>query len=67
MIKEHSDLKFTSSIPRDDYNDEIEVEATSSGILIEGYVTIPWDWVLRAYERFRQESPDTSLPPSPDP
>lgn len=62
----HSDraeLRFVRQIPDAGYNRDIEIEATESGILIEDYITLPWDWIQRASEILGVES--LGRPPAP--
>ena len=41
-------LRIVWEVPNGDCNREIEIQATTTGILIDDYVTIPWGWLQEA-------------------
>lgn len=45
-----AELKLVRQIPEDDYNRDVEIVATESGLRIDDYITVPWEWIRRASE-----------------
>lgn len=41
-------LKIIGTVPEDDYNREVDIEAKSDGLWIENCIFIPWDWLNQA-------------------
>jgi len=52
-------LKIIRQIPEDEYNRDVEIEARESGVWIDDYIVIPWDWILRARDALNLPEPDS--------
>jgi hypothetical protein len=64
-----AELKFVREIPDGEYNRDVEIEATSEGIRIDDYITVPWDWIRRASGLLGLEvpgRPPASIPVVPE-
>jgi len=52
-------LKIIRQIPEDEYNRDVEIEARESGVWIDDYIVIPWDWILRTRDALNLPEPDS--------
>jgi hypothetical protein len=58
-------LRLVRQIPDAGYNRDVEIEATTDGIVIDNYTTIPWHWIIGASARLGLELSDTSRTAAP--
>ena len=42
-------LTFIREYSYGEFNDKMVFEATADGILVDDYIIVPWDWILRAH------------------
>jgi hypothetical protein len=61
------ELKIFKTIPEDDYNRDVEIEARNDGIWIDEFILIPLEWAVRAYHVVRRDNPDTPQAASLEP
>lgn len=43
-----AELIFSGSIPDGERSRDVEIKATDSGLLIDEFIVVPWDWILDA-------------------
>lgn len=57
-----AELIFAGSIPDGERSRDVEIKATDSGLLIDEFIVVPWDWIHRAEEYLKSIHPDMPAP-----